>query len=78
MKTYASLTDAERDEIVRRFEAYKEVARGSADPLHGAACVAHDMVCGGDNGLWNGKAGSNAYSIVLTVLAHKGAVKVAL
>lgn len=77
MRTYASLTEAERDEIVRRFAAYKELAGPSAEPMHGAAVVAHGMLVP-DIGRWNGNGGSNAYSIVLAVLVHRGAVKVAL
>ena len=68
MKTYASLTQDERLEIIRLF-------RGEAafcyDPLQAAAIVARRFFRAVGN---NGQ--SNAFAIVLAVVAMKGVVDV--
>ena len=68
MKTYASLTQDERLEIIRLFKAEAPMAY---DPLQAAAIVGHRLFHAvGTNGQ------ANAFAIVIAVVAFAGVVDV--
>jgi len=74
MKTYATLTDADRKRLIDIYLRAREM--GASSPLHAAAIAAHDGFNLSD-AAWNGNTGSNAYAMALAVLVHGGVIHLA-
>jgi hypothetical protein len=69
MKTYSSLTEAERAAICTQFDGLKHFA---TDPQHAAAIVAEQVFRPKTD-----VAKVNAFAMALTVLVFRGRIKVA-
>lgn len=76
---YGTLTEEQRDEVVRQFRAYASFLGTS--PKHAAACTARAVLCRakthrGETRAWQGRRGSDAFAATLAVLAMAGEVRI--